>query len=248
MITLRMIAIAAALLLGTPLVFAALPNDDELDVDGGELVNRNLEAAAWVVDVTLADYPKRVDGKADAFKEEQLVEGHTVFITLDIEVRFNETNGSVNVTGFVECSHEVSWTGPGVGTPVGTVFMPGHIDRAGAECRAGERVFATPDPFFEPDVQSSAMMPTGVMFPITTPAGDEGYVEEFAFTLVRMDQWGDVSERTLYAYAAPIFAPWLHEDGRPKSFVVSLPRERLVEMDVQDFTIILEDDPALRLA
>lgn len=248
MITLRMIAIATALLLGTPLVFAALPNDDELDVDGGELVNKNLEAAAWVVDVTLADVPRQVDGRTDAFREEQLVEGHTVFVTLDIEVRFNETNGSVNVTGFVECRHEVSWTGPGARTPVGTVFLPGHVDRAGAECRAGERVFATPDPFFDPEVQSSSMAPTGLLLPITTPSGEEGFVEEYVFTQTRTDQWGDVAERTLYAYAAPIFAPWMHSDGRPKSFLVSIPTERVLEMGVNDFTIILQDDPALRLA
>lgn len=248
MITLRMLALAAALLLGTPLVIAALPNDGELDVDGGELVNKNLEAAAWIVDVALLDAPPAVDGRNDTFREEQLVEGHTVFVVVDIEIQLNLTNSSVNVTGFVECSHEVSWQGPMVGTPVGNVPFPGRIDRAGAECRAGERVFATPDPFFDPDTSSMAMTPTGVVLPITTPSGEPGFVEEYSFTLVQHDSWGDTTERTLYAYAAPIYAPWMHTDGRPKSFVVSLPYARLEEMGEYDFTFILEDDPRLKLA
>lgn len=247
MLTLRMLALAAALLLGTPLVIAALPNDAEPDVDGGELVNRNLAAGAQVVDVVLADMPGRVEGRTGAFGNETLVEGHSVFVTLDIEIRLNQTNGTVNVTGFVECSHYADVEVQYFDTVVGDVPFPTRIDRAGADCRVGERVFATPDPFYEPEVQNSGLYPTGRLVPFTTPTGEVGYLEEFAFDLVRENEWGDVSEETYYAFAAPVYAPWLHRDGRLKSFVMPIPTDRLGE-GMNDFTIVLEDDPGLFFA
>jgi hypothetical protein len=248
MITLRMIAIAAALLLGTPLVIAALPNDGEPDVDGGELVNKNLEAAAWIVDVTLADVPPQLEGNDTMFRPEQLVEGHTVFLAVDIEVHLNQTNGSINVTGFVECSHAVDADGPMVNL-LGLVTFPviNHIDRAGAQCRVGERVFATPDPFAE-TAATSAMVPTGIVIPFTTPSGEQGFAEEYSYTAVDVNDWGDAREETLYAYATPVFEPWIHTDGRPKSFLFPFPQERMEEMGVTHFEIMTQDDPRLKLA
>lgn len=243
MITLRMIAIAAALLLGVPLLVAALPNDLEPDLDGGTLVNENLNATARVVDVVLLDLPRPVDGREGEFKEEQLVEGHTVFVTLDIEVRLNMTNGTVNVTGFVECENYLDVE---TGQPIP---FPRRIDRAGVECRQGERVIATPDPFFDPNnVQNSGLVATGRLIPFRAPMGEFGFAEEYVFTTVRVNDWGDETTGTYYAYATPVLEPWLHVDGRPKSFVAPLPGDRLAQMGVGDFTLLMEDDPRLFFA
>lgn len=244
MVNLRMFALASALLLGIPLAVAAWPDPSDPTVPGGQVVEAYGEVAAYVEDIVIANAPAPETGRTGEFRDEQVVEGHTTFVTLDIRVWHNRTEGTLNITGRVECTHEVRerhWELP---IPfVGNAPVPYKIDRAGAECKYGEEVYATPDPFFDPGTaHATPLQPTGRFFSFRTPAGEEAYAREHSFTLITDDGWTRPQEKTYYAYSTPVLKPWIHTDGRPKNFIVPLPEDRLAEMGVDHFQVVFEND------
>lgn len=244
MVNLRMFALASALLFGIPLAVAAWPDPNDPTVPGGQVFEAYGEAAAYVEDIVLADAPTPPTGRTGDFREETVVEGHTTFVTLDIQVWRNRTEGTINVTGRVECSHEVRERHWNVPIPfVGDAPVPYAIDRAGAECKYGEEVYATPDPFFNPGTaQVTPLQPTGRIFTFRTPAGEDAYAKEHVFKLITDDGWTEPLERTYYAYSTPVLHSWVHADGRPKNFLVPLPEDRLREMGVEHFQVVFESE------
>lgn len=235
MITLRMLAIASALLLGTPLLVAAFPDDPDAWWD--EVTEVQGEASAWVEDVRLAALPAPVTGRSAEVVPEQLVEGHTVFAVLNVHVWRNETEGVINVTGYVDCKHSV-----GIATRNG---VPSRVDHAGAECRVYERVVVRPNSTTAPWTWFTPLEATGRIQPFTTPSGQPGYAEELSYVASYEDGRGQLVQQTLYAWAVPIYPAWLHVDGRPASFLAPLPEDRLREMGVDRFDVLFEDDPRL---
>lgn len=245
MVNLRMLAIASAILLGTPLILAATHGIGHVVVPGGEVVDYYGEAAAEVTDIVLADLGTVYKPNDTFFRPEQVVEGHTTWLTIDIRLEANVTNASIDITGMVECNHNVSARGPVVfGVPIFN-----RVDRASAECRVGETVFVTPDPFYDSDnTYTSAMTPTGTIYPFTTPSGESGYAEEFQFFTIHEDIYGEPVREDYYAWSVPIYEPWIHTDGRPKAWTCPLPVDKLREMGVSDFTVVFQDDERLSFA
>lgn len=244
MVTLRMLAIASAILVSLPIGFAlANTTVDHVVVQGGEIVRANAEAAAEITDIVLVDTFAKYDQIAIANTPEQLVEGHTVFTVIDIQFVKNESTWTADIAGGVDCDvhHEVS--GPTVyGVPV-----PNRIHRAQLECVVNGTVYVTPDPFYDSDdtVQQSSMQPTGVQIPFTAPTGETGFATEYVYELVSTDWLGETTTQALYAWSVPLLEePWLHSDGGMKSWYCPLPVARLQEMGITTFTARLESDRA----
>lgn len=245
MVTLRMVVLAVALLLGIPaasvLASHGLPHLPT--VPGGQVVEAQAEEFVRVTDVMLADPPQFYESNFSFVRHEQLVEGHTVFATITNELKANVSNATIDITGHIECEHHVNASGPVVfGVPVFN-----RVHEAHEECRVGETVFVTPDPFVDPNQQAafSPMMPTFRTFPFTTPSGERGESVEYSFEMLTYDALGEPVVRTLYAWETPIYAPWVGPDGDPKAFYAPLPAGRIMEMGLGDFTVIFADDPRL---
>lgn len=247
MVTLRMLAIASALLVSLPVGFALADHAiGHTTVPGGEVVRGTLEAYAEVTDIVLADLPQAYDRAVVHNAPEQLVEGHTVFVTWDIKLVPNVTNWTADIAGDVSCAANTSTSGPQV---LGLPF-PNRVDRARLECQAGGVIFVTPDPFYDSSntYQQSSMQPTGSLVPYTTPDGQRGHATEYVYDLIAVDWLGEATVQTLYAWSVPLMEPWMHADGRTKSWYCPLPGERLQEMGIATFRVDLESDLRSALA
>lgn len=233
MVNLRMFAIASALLL-VPSAWALVT------VPGGQVLEYYGEAAAYIEDVAIATFPAPVTGRTGEFREEQLVEGHTTFLTLDIAVERERKNASIDIEGYVRCEHRARVNF----TYLGAVPFPTYVDYAGSECRVGEQVVIVPDPFLDWSASYvSPLQPTGRLLEFTAPNGERAYMEELTFhTLDHDDGWAEPLRRDYYAWTTPIFPPWVSDDGRLRSFYAPLPEDRLLEMGVEDFQVVFEKD------
>lgn len=239
MITLRMLGLASAILILLPIGVSALPDGVTTSEDDGEsVIEGSQEVAAEVYDVVLARMPREKEYDHETFREEeQLVEGHTVFVVIDVGSRFNDSNGSVDIMGMVECKAEVSYSGPTfLGIP-----LPERVDRAHVRCRADEHVIVTPDPFQNPPL--ARPVPTDRLIPFRGPTGELAYAQEYSYPALRQDPDGTQEEATFYAWSVPIWSePWLDTHGRPKNFYSPIPEDRLVEMGVEDFKVYHQKD------
>lgn len=234
MISLRMLGIASALLLLLPIGVAAIPYGDEGE---GTVVEGTQEVVAEVYDVVLANLPEERELDPSTLQEpEQLVEGHTVFVVIDVKTRPREANGSVDIMGMVECRANATYSGRTfLGIP-----LPERVDRAQVRCRIDEHVIVSPDPFQDPP----AGRPTATdrLIPFRIPGVGTGYAEEFAYPVVRQRADGSEETLTFYAWKVPIWDAWVDGHGRPKNFYAPIPEDRLLEMGVGDFKVFHERD------
>ena len=245
MITLRMLGIAAALLLALPVGFVLADHvPGHATVPGGQILEMSADAVAEVTDITLVEPPVPQDRLQAHNAPEQLVEGHTVFVTWDIQLVPNVTNWTLDITGFVECENYANVSGE---YAVGGVPVPTRIDRVYAECRAGEVAFATPDPFYDSEdtYQSQMAQPNGRYIPFTAPNGETGYATEYEYEVASVDWLGQETRKKMYMWSAPVLPEWLHSDGKPRSWYCPLPVDRLQEMGVTSFSAYLEGDARL---
>lgn len=237
MINIRMFAIAGALFLILPVgVYAADPLQDQVDAAVYE--------AASVTDIDVLRPAVRCAPITGELQPEQVVEGHTTFVTLEARSDCEAIEGNVTVDGLVHCethgSLRTSWIYvAGVAVPIIT-----HVDGVSEECMVGGRVVVTPTIYctltgdaqcnFSPTNMATAplMFPTGEVIAVMSPDGQLGYAEEFSF---------QNGAETYYAWATPIMRPWLDPAAQVKNFLVPVPTERLREMDTNDFHIIFED-------
>lgn len=240
MLNKRMIAIAAALLMFFPVGVLAGPAQDTVEA-GADLV---LEVKNLVVADPTYERDDPVDW--DLVRPEQLVEGHTVFVTIETTGNVTVQEWNVTVDGHVECRHhgeiKGSWWN-------GVPFVTG-AEHVRVECHVGERVVFTPsvyciatgDPTCPNATPSLPMVATGVILPFTTPTGEQGYVEELSFVNHETDAWGHPVEKTYYAYATPVFAPWITDEGQLQNFRTLIPVDRLREMQVSDWEVFAEEN------
>lgn len=243
MITLRMLGIAVAILLGIPLAFglAQLP----IIVEGGEIVDASEDAAFAVTDIVLADPPQTYDRAAVYDWPEQLVEGHTVFLQILIPLIPNESQFTVDILGDISCQLHANASGPYfLGVP-----FPNRIHESRVECHAGQTVFVTPNPFYDSDETTGSysyhtqMEPTGDEIPYVTPSGVAGIAREYTYTVISVDELGTATEKRVYAYSVKTVEPFLHTDGSVKRWYCPIPIARLEEMDVSHFDAYVAEKP-----
>lgn len=228
----RMYALAAALLLGSGW-YATGQGAGESDV-----VETGAEVVAYVQDLELVDAPDRYEYPAWNLTSEQLVEGHTTFAVIERTPTKIEENGTVDITGFIECWHHVNATDE---SWFGLVRIPNRINKAEAGCRVGETIIVTPSLFRPASPQSSSagpMMPTGNFVTLDTPTGEPAQAEEFVFSATHLTEDGTWVAQDYYAWQVPILQEWMDADGDPRNFWMELPTHRLVEMGVTDFELI----------
>lgn len=245
MVTLRMLGIASALLVAIPVgVGLADHTPDHVLVQGGEVANAGLHAAGTVTDVVLLDTFTTYDREFVSDWPEQLVEGHTVFVTLETRLVPNVTNWTADIVGNVDCETHVSGEGSFFGN---LPIIPRRINEAHAECEAHGVVFVTPDPFYNSSQQSSystQMEPTGEEIPFVAPNGIAGVATEYSYEVIQVDPWtGQQTSATWYAWSVPIIEPWTHTDGSTKTWFCPIPVARIYEMDVTHFTGWVTDTP-----
>lgn len=232
----RALGIAAALLVLGPVGFAVASEWTAADAYG--------EATAGIYDVELFEPPQKKVYDPSSFRAaEQLVEGHTVFATIDLQAHFEETSGNVTITGLVRCEKDVQYR---QWDPIGLGFgIPYKVDHAEAECVVAERVVISPDPgqWQAPTVANvwlGPVTPTGVVLPFTSPDGTEAYSEEFSFDVVREMQDGRVESHVCYAWAVPVVGTFAAHDGDVKNLYAPLPIPRLQECGAEDYDLDLE--------
>lgn len=249
MINKRMLALAGALLLIVPFGLSrADPKSDVYEVQS--------EIEAQVSNVNLLQPAVNGSPINVGVMPEQVVEGHTTFVTIEAEVNGTPVNGTVTVDGFVSCTHHGEVTDSGgywLNTPFGTVFVPypTGVKDVNVECHVGERVIITPTAYCtvtgdfqcgSNDTNLPLLFATGNIFPFTTPTGESAYAEEYSFDRVVDDGIGGLMTKTYYAWATPILVPWLDDSGAPQNMRLPMPTERLAEMpDVDHFHALYEN-------
>lgn len=237
MLSLRHVAPASAMLLALA-VGAALadPASDAAEVTA--------EVLARVEDVRVFEPQYRYEPIPVGLRgEEQLVEGHSVFVVLEFAGNRTEVEGNVTVTGEVECDYraEAGTTPWYAGLPLVT-----GVREAWARCRVHDQVVVTPTVYCQVqgdwDCATPAapvLVPTGVRTPFQSPDGQWGEMVEYAFTATPP---GEREPRTYYAFAVPILHAWVHEDdGATRNLWAPLPLGRLEAMDVWDFKFLHAD-------
>ena len=243
MITLRMLWIALAIVVGLPIGFGLADHAiGHYTVPGGEVVNAGLDAAATVTDIVLVETVTTYDRLAVHNWPEQLVEGHTVFVTLDIPVVPNITNWTADIAGDIECKTHTDIEGYYF---LGLPIIPSRINEAHAECHVAGIVFVTPDPFYNSSHTSgSSMRLTGLEYPFQAPNGQRGIAREYAYEVVTVDPITFAqTQATWYAWGVPILEPWTHTDGSTKRWYCPIPVARIDEMGVDHFTGWVTDGP-----
>lgn len=240
MITLRMVAIAVAMLVGIPVAIVAA--DHMPDVPGGTVHEAEAEARAMVTDIALIDPPDRYVRAENEFRPEQLVEGHIVFITIDLQRVLVEENFTFDIVGNVSCDFGASGEGEFfLGLP-----WPTDVDEGFVRCQAGDKIFVTPDPFIEGDDVGFGSTVTPFV-PVSTstakaPNGETIDVEEYAFDVITYDAQGAATSKTYSAWSVPVLQPWTHTDGSTKSWFCPIPEDRLREMGVSMFNAYHESE------
>lgn len=223
----RMFALAAAMsVLFATFVFAQAPEENSDVIEAGGKVS------AWVEDIVFANGTQDYEFGEHPMMTEQVVEGHTTYVLLERIGQPVNRSAQFNITGFVRCDYvaEGSWD-----YAFGIVPVPRKVDRAGVECDNGHRVIITPSML--DSASSGPMTTTGRQIPITTPLGETGWLEEYVFTATHEDPWSGTVARDYYAWSAPVFTPWIHDDGRMKNLWLPLPEDRLAEMGLENFDI-----------
>lgn len=243
MITLRMLWIAVAIVAGLPIGLGLADHAiGHFEVPGGEIVNGGLDAAATVTDIVLLEPIVTYDRVAVHNWPEQLVEGHTVFVTADIPVIPNISNWTADIAGDIRCETHTEAEGSFFqGLPI----IPRRINEAHAECHAAGMVFVTPDPFYNSsNTYGGSMRLTGLEYPFTAPSGQSGVAKEYAYDVVQTDPWTlEQLQTTWYAWSVPILDPWTHTDGSTKRWFCPIPVARIDEMGVDHFTGWVTDTP-----
>jgi hypothetical protein len=229
MINLRMLAIAGALLLLFPIAALADP--------ASTIVEAGADVAGEITDIVIADPAYNGTPMSGVLGGEQLVEGHTTFVTLEMVTEVQPLEGNLTIDGFARCEHHGEltyswWNGIPYPTTVGGV---------NAECHVGERVVVTPtlyctltgppDCSVAPGAWTPAMRPTGDIIPFGTPTGERAYAEELTFV---------VDGRDYYAWVVPVLDPWTGVDGGTKNIRAPLPLDRLADMGLDDFRVVWE--------
>lgn len=240
MVNLRMLAIAAAILFGAPVAVAAI----DVEVPGGTVISEHGTIEALIDEVTLLDPPKPVTGRSAAFRNETLVEGHTVFVTIDIRIWTNVTEGNITALGNVSCGFE---TGLNTQSTILGIPVPRKTHKTEVKCEHDGTVVATPDPFFDSSAARTELVPTGAAWEFTTPNGDVGWVTEWTFDSARFDPaTQQVVVSTYHAWSAPVFDEgWTHVDGTTKRFMIPMPHEKAWGQGVEHYQIVFADDVGL---
>lgn len=242
MVNLRMLAIAAAMLFGIPVTVSAFhdPSDPGLHVPGGALVDEQHMIKGVIDEVTLLELPPPVSGRSAQFNNETLLEGHTVFVTIDIRIWRNVTQSNVTAVGNVSCGFDTGadfQNGP-LGIPI-----PRKTRETTVECRDGEQVILRPDPFIDPQLQNSGMFPTGEAWEFEAPSGEIGQVTEWMFDSSAFNEsTGGYDTARLYAWSAPVLEGWTHDDGTTKRFMIPVPEAKLWSQPVEQYHVVFGKD------
>lgn len=241
MVTLRMIWIAVAILLGIPLATVLADHaPGHIQVPGGEIFRATAEEAATITDIVLADPPRTYERAVIDARPEQLVEGHIVFITIDIPLIANVSNFTVDIVGNVSCELHSNASGPIVfGIPI-----PNRVHELHEECEAGGVVFVTPDPFVDSESTpvQTALQPNGNVLTMEAPNGERVEATEYEYDIVETDWLGNKIAHHMYAWSVPTITPWTHTDGGEKRWYCPIPEARLKEMGVTDFIAYHESE------
>lgn len=242
MFSTRSYALAAALLL-VPTGYAwAGEVQDALGgfwSDPDDYVGYSGRVAGWVENVTFADPPRRAVFPPWELIPEEVVEGHTTFVTIQRTAKAVEQDGHLNITGFVSCTYGVD---ANHSFAAGAVPVPRRVNRAWVDCGHGTRVVVSPG--LAATSSAGPMTPTGRLVPVETPSGERGFAEEFVFAVTEEAWDGTLVSHDRYAWATPVFPAWVHHDGTVKNFWMPLPLDRLEAMGIREFDITLE--PTLR--
>lgn len=235
--SLRSLALAAALSLVLAVgVALADPARDAAEVSA--------EVVARVSNVRLFEPQYRWEPiPSGLHAEESLVEGHSVFVVLEYEGDATAVEGNVTVAGEVECDYRAE---AGTAPWLADLPMVTGIREAWAKCRVHDQVIVTPAVYCQVqgdwDCDAAAapvLVPTGERTWFQAPDGQRGEMVEYAFSATPP---GEREARTFYAFAVPVFEPWVHEDdGLQRNLWAPLPLDRLHEMDVWDFKFLRGD-------
>lgn len=231
MLTTRTFALASALLLA-PFGWGYAQGIWD---DPQEYHEYGSRVAAYVQNVTFADPPNRYVFDEWNLTEEQLVEGHTTFVTIERSPIAEVKPGEWNITGFLRCEFVAEGEHSFL---LGVVPVPTRVERAGVECENGARVIVKPGTSLAS--AEGPMAPTGRLLEIRTPHGMRSYAEEFVYTVTEEQPDGTFVARDRYAWSAPVFPPWADADGSVRNFWMPIPADRVDEMGVADFEVIPE--------
>lgn len=224
MFSIRTLWIAAALALFGPIVGFALSQSIPNDGDPQDtVVHTQGDVQAYVTNVTALRPPdSRPYDPNSLVKTERLVEGHTVFTTIEITRQGNLSRGTVNLTGDIHCWYDVgsdTWVIPVLG--IFNVAIPTRLDHASAECTWDDKVIIHPQvgvPLYD-----AMLVPTGRTWVTESPLGDPAVITEYSFQAPVNETDGTQVLKTFYAWSAPVLPAWVSPDGHEMRWIAQIP-------------------------
>ena len=163
---------------------------------------------------------------------EELVEGHTVFATMNIELIPHKVAKEVNVAGLVECRYDI------IGVQVPSLA----IERIYAECNVGGSIWLS-DPDSAQPTSRHDLEPTGREYLVDPPDGGEpSLVVEYAYWSPRTDE--DGLERYERVYCWETFVRPVATNPRtdkPFNFVARVDLDRMEEMGTNRVSVSASD-------
>lgn len=225
MVNRKSIALASAILLFV-VVQVAGQGGEEIFEYGARVVAEVTDIDGVPIDVSLTR------GEAPP-SHEQIVEGHTVFHTMDIIPPAPANQTAINVVGLVECRYEI----------VNLTIPSFAVDRIWAECNVGGSIYTT-EPKSTPPNSPSDLQPTGWEKLVPRPdTGELVHTIEYSYWTTRVASDGSRESVLAYCWETTIL-----DDGtnphtlKPFNFVSAINPDRLKDGEINRLRIVTADD------
>lgn len=214
MVNRKAFALAAALAFFIPLGVAGDPGD--------EVFSYAAHIVAELTDIDGIPIEINTNPGVAPLETEQLVEGHTTYVTMNVVKPPPPPQRELNVVGLVECRYEIL----GVDFPV-----PTHVDRVFLECNVGGSIFFTPSTS-SMVASRDLLVPTGWERVVHTPKSRlPVLVTEYEYLSIERNEFGEIVERTSYAWETQIVPPETNpHTGKTYNFVGAINLERMYDL------------------
>lgn len=225
----KSIALAAAIILLALIGVVGTPEEEILEYSAGVVYE--------LTDIDGIPIRPNLQTPEIPIGQEQIVEGHTVFHTMNMVRPPPPPPKELNIIGLVECRYEV----------LGVMLDLSHIDRIYVECNVGGRIWVSESNRMAP--QAADLTPTGWEWIAYTPdSGLPILVSEFEYFEDAPTEFGEVVKLRRYAWATEIVAQGTnpHTD-KPYNFVGAVNLERLRATGTDHLTVWVGDQAAFAI-
>lgn len=220
----KAIALAVALVLLALIGVAGNPEE--------EILEYSAQVVYELTDIDGVPLNPNLESPEIPIGQEQIVEGHTVFHTMNMVRPPPPPPKELNIIGLIECRYEI----------LGVALDLSHIDRIYAECNVGGNIWVSESNRSAP-TSAQMLTPTGwEMLAYAPDTNAPVLVTEWEYMADIVNAWGETSKVRSYAWETEILPTGTNPStGKLYNFVGAVNLERLRAMDSNRLTVWVGD-------